>query len=742
MNLSKPLRSASRLLHILFLKCRFHLPRQKCSTFSNSTDLAHPGIGSIHVINLDRQSDRWVDMIRELSCILDEDGRPLSERSIRYSAYDAQVTSSEPFDETLVEPLYNLGDQLFVEPQLLVDPDKFDLERPIRMSQAEIAVARSHIGVWKVIAESSETYALVLEDDVWFERGFGAMVERAWREMEEADGEEPKFDILYLSYGEVRHGAPKELLSRSLFRPERGLWFLSGYVLSKQGARALLELLPSRGPIDLWINHKYRDLKVRALRRSVINQRRDLESTNSYSILPTLSKIGILDDGNPALFHRLPTHFPVFAFGPSDSGLSSLAMALSMLGYRCCSDLDDIPKSELERLLSGASDRVFDAYVNIDSLESRIRLLRQKFPRAKYVVMHGIGNSARCRHAALLDDLEGADVLCLQDSNKNNWRALCEHLKLAPPDSQYPLVRDLGVRKLKRTNSVKPSATQSRRLQHDPSPWIVKSFVNWAGVATDAFEGEELLANPRVRYQDTFKMIEPTRWQIRNDTFPGNLGLFRTPNVRFEAGGGLSLVVQEEPLGVRSLSAASISSQASYLYGRFEATLQATDVPGLVSGFFLHRDTPRQEIDVEILGNQPDQLLVNVFYNPGSDGAKFDYGYRGTPAIIKLGFDASKALHQYAIEWDPCEIRWFVDQRLVHRRVMWDPTPVPHLPMALHVNTWPTRSRELAGRLALSLLPANSFLTCVSVDAFVENGLPYDDSSVDTAYGAPSPLRN
>src|SRR5262249_50392388 len=148
----------------------------------------------------------------------------------------------------------------------------------------------------------------------------------------------------------------------------------------------------------------------------------------------------------------------------------------------------------------------------------------------------------------------------------------------------------------------------------------------------------------------------------------------------------LSFAVKKEPFGVRNLSAAAISSRASFLFGRFEATLQAANVPGLVTGFFLHRNTPRREIDIEILGNRPDKLLVNVFYNPGAEGAQFDYGYRGTPAIIDLGFDASKALHHFAIEWDSCEIRWFVDQKLVHRRATWDPTPIPHLPMTLHMN--------------------------------------------------------
>ena len=135
-----------------------------------------------------------------------------------------------------------------------------------------------------------------------------------------------------------------------------------------------------------------------------------------------------------------------------------------------------------------------------------------------------------------------------------------------------------------------------------------------------------------------------------------------------------------------------------------------------MTGFFLHRDSPRQEIVVEILGNRPDHLLLNVFYNPGTNGAKLDYGYRGTPIIIELGFDASKDLHQYEIEWDPSEIRWFVDRKLVHRRAIWDPTPIPHLPMTLHVNTWPTASRELAGRLARRALPASAIVRRIAVD--------------------------
>lgn len=714
MNVSKPPRVLSRLLRSLFFRSRTYLPRRQCFSFVRSLDAQQSGIGPIFVINLDRQPDRWADVLRELACILDAAGKPLSERVVRYAACDAQMDTDQSLDDSKVEPFYTLGDQLFVEPQPSALPDTFDLTRPIRMSRAEVAVAHSHIGVWNAIAQSTAAYALILEDDVWFRRSFGRIIDQAWREMEEADRSNPGFDVFYVSYKEARYGAPKELLSRNVFRPERGIWHLSGYVLSKKGAQALLGLLPSRGPIDLWINHKFREMDVRALRRSVVNQRLDIPSTNTYSILPALTRIGILHDCGAALFHQRPIHFPVFAFGASGTGLSSLAAALSMLGYRCCSDFDDIPEDEFERLMAGpCSDRIFNAYVNIGSLRPHVRALILRYPGAKFIV---IDDGKRAADSAL-NVLGGADVLRLHREGADSWRGLCEHVKLPPPAAQYPIVRELGQRRYRNAWIDTLAARPAKRLRHDRSPWVVEPRAGWTGISADVSDLSEPTGS-RVRFDDDLGNGHAARWLPRNDTFAGNLGLFRPANVRVQPGTGLSLAVVQESLGVRNFSAASISSRSTFLYGRFEVTLRATNVSGLVTGFFLHRDSPRQEIDVEITGNRPDRLLVNVFYNPGGEGAKFDYGYRGTPVAVSLGFDASKALHRFAITWDPCEIRWFVDGQLVHCRAAWNPTPIPDLPMTLHVNAWPTRSRELAGRLARRSLPVSAIVRSVAVDAW------------------------
>ncbi|WP_081493025.1 MULTISPECIES: family 16 glycosylhydrolase [Bradyrhizobium] len=715
MNLSKPLRAASLFLHSLVLRCRVHLPRKQCFAFVPPTDAHEVGISQIYVINLDRQPGRWTDVLRELACILDASGTPLADRASRFSASDAQTPPDDLEGLTDIDPHYSLGDQLFVEPQPNALPDEFDLVRPIRMSQAEVAIAHSHIRAWRTIAQSAAPYALVLEDDVWFARDFSRVLDQAWREMKEADGSSPDFDVLYVSYAEARHGGPKELLSKNVFRPERGLWFLSGYVLSRKGAQALLRLLPCRGPIDLWINHKFDAIDVRALRRPVVNQRADLLSTNSYSVLPALSTIGVLDYSNTALFHQRPSHYPVFAFGPPDSGLSSLAMALSMLGYRCCSDLDQIPELELGRLIAGRAPPIFNAYVNVGSLRLHLRALMLRYPKAKFIVTECEEAINHCDDS-VTEALAGADLVHLNPREANPWRTLCEHLRLPPPAAPYPVVQEIGQRKVRGSAIDPPTPYRAKQLRHDRSPWIVEPHAGWEGISGSVL-GQPGPGVSLVNFEDDLADVQLARWMLRNDTFPGNLGLFRPANVSTQSGGGLALTVRQEPLGVRNFSAAAISSQDSFLYGRFEATLQATSVSGLVTGFFLYRASPRQEIDIEITGNRPTRLLVNVFYNPGSEGAKFDYGYRGTPVAIPLGFDASKAPHRFAIEWDPSEIRWFVDGNQVYRRTMWNPTPIPHLPMKLHANTWPTRSRNLAGRLSVSALPGSAFVRYISVKA-------------------------
>ena len=48
---------------------------------------------------------------------------------------------------------------------------------------------------------------------------------------------------------------------------------------------------------------------------------------------------------------------------------------------------------------------------------------------------------------------------------------------------------------------------------------------------------------------------------------------------------------------------------------------------------------------------------------------------------------------------------------------MWEPTPIPHLPLQFNVNLWHSRSTQLAGKLAAGCLPAQAFIKGIGIQS-------------------------
>jgi hypothetical protein len=369
----------------------------------------------------------------------------------------------------------------------------------------------------------------------------------------------------------------------------------------------------------------------------------------------------------------------------------------------------------LEKLLAGRSDRIFNAYVNIGSLAGDVKQLREAYPSAKFILTTTNDDTSDMMEI-VKRSLDGADITILDKVSSDKWQVICEHLRCAPPNCMFPVLEDLGQRAVLDEPSQVEEAPKCEQPKWDESPWVVAPSPRWRGVRLSLPDARQWQKNVDVTsIQDDFTYLDTRYWLLRSDTFTDNLALFRPANVEFEAKVGATLSVKKEHLGVREYSAASICSRNKYLFGRFEAAIRASNVPGVVTGFFLHRNSPRQEIDIEITGNRPNRLIVNVFYNPGGLGADFNYGYRGSPSYIDLGFDASKETHLFAIEWSASEIRWLVDDHVVHRRDVWNPTPIPHLPLTLHINSWITRSAELAGRVKSKKLPSAAIVEHISL---------------------------
>ncbi len=386
--------------------------RRRSSAFGTADG---PSVARVYVITLDRRADRWRRIRQELARVRDGAGSPLAAVTRRHRAVDWRNPS--PTSGTLdVAAEYTLAEQLFVQPVAALHGDEDAAGIRIRMTAQEVAVARSHLEVWRRVAEGPDEYALVLEDDAYFTRRFVPATEGLWRVLSAlADG--PLFDVLLLSFAEVEGGARKADVSRTHFRPVSGLWQLSGYVLSKRGAQRLLRRLPVRGPVDLWMNHQFAGLQVVAARRPVIRQRPAGTSSNSYSVLPVLTALGVLTENRASRAHRRTSAAPVFASGTPDSGLTALATALSMLGYRCCSGVDDLPPEERARANRGGPGHVFDAYVDVATLPPEVwPALARAHPGARFIQTVPAGQDGRT-------DAPAADPprLVLPDGHEDKW---------------------------------------------------------------------------------------------------------------------------------------------------------------------------------------------------------------------------------------------------------------------------------------------------------------------------------
>jgi len=244
----------------------------------------------------------------------------------------------------------------------------------------------------------------------------------------------------------------------------------------------------------------------------------------------------------------------------------------------------------------------------------------------------------------------------------------------------------------------------------DDSPWVLPLSSGWQ----PALNADRLARAAGPSIAEATMTVASTSFPGLVETFPGNLASFTRENLRHGTEGA-QLVIDAVDGGPRPYRSGAFASVRSFRHGHFEAEIRAAPGSGLVTGFFLHRATPRQEIDIEFAGADPRRMLANVYFNPGDDGTAMDFGYRGSPCRIDLGFDATADFHLYAIDWRPGRAAWLVDGKIVHERVGWDPTPLPHLSMRLHANLWAPRSEELAGRIDGRTLPAAAAFRNVSV---------------------------
>ncbi|UCE02209.1 MAG: family 16 glycosylhydrolase [Candidatus Latescibacterota bacterium] len=187
--------------------------------------------------------------------------------------------------------------------------------------------------------------------------------------------------------------------------------------------------------------------------------------------------------------------------------------------------------------------------------------------------------------------------------------------------------------------------------------------------------------------------LDPAKWDAQvGDGCPqlcgwGNneLQYYRAENATV-ADGFLTITALEETFGGYDYTSARIRTKTlgDWTYGRFEMRAKMPIGRGLWPAFWmLPTDevygtwAASGEIDImECLGQQPDRVFGTIHF-----GGTFPANQSSSNSFTLGAGTFNDDFHEFALEWDPCEMRWYVDGNLYATQTDWfsdgGPYPAP-----------------------------------------------------------------
>lgn len=182
----------------------------------------------------------------------------------------------------------------------------------------------------------------------------------------------------------------------------------------------------------------------------------------------------------------------------------------------------------------------------------------------------------------------------------------------------------------------------------------------WTLVWADEFNGPAL-ASP-----------DPSKWTFDIGTDWGNAQqewtTDRPENVSTDGAGHLAITARKETFRGQPYTSARIKTKGLFAqrYGRFAARIRVPAGQGLWPAFWMLGDDldevgwPQSgEIDIMEFRGQEVNVLFAALHGPGHAGGEA-YSRRYVLPEGRLDTD----FHEYAVEWEPDRIRWFLDGQL------------------------------------------------------------------------------
>jgi beta-glucanase (GH16 family) len=191
-------------------------------------------------------------------------------------------------------------------------------------------------------------------------------------------------------------------------------------------------------------------------------------------------------------------------------------------------------------------------------------------------------------------------------------------------------------------------------------------------------------------WEDEFdgSQLDLTRWEPQIGTgCPalcgwGNneLEYYRAENA-VVSGGFLTITARAESFGGADYTSARLRTKglADWTYGRFEMRAKLPIGRGLWPAFWMLPTDETYggwaasgEIDImEYVGQKPDQVLGTIHY-----GGTWPDNQSSSSTYTLPSGDFHDGFHTFALEWEPCTMRWYVDDVLTATRHSWESTGV------------------------------------------------------------------
>ncbi|MEL6193710.1 MAG: family 16 glycosylhydrolase, partial [Bacteroidota bacterium] len=210
--------------------------------------------------------------------------------------------------------------------------------------------------------------------------------------------------------------------------------------------------------------------------------------------------------------------------------------------------------------------------------------------------------------------------------------------------------------------------------------------------------------SPNLIWQDEFSgtAVDESQWtfQLGDGTTYGIPGWGNSEQQYYQkenasvSGGFLTITAKEETVGGLPYTSTRMNTSNfnNFTYGRFEMRAKMPIGKGMWPAFWLLFTgdgldgtgtgeyggwAASGEIDImEYLGDKPDEILGTIHYGQEFPGNVFS----GNEYFLPSG-TFNDDFHTFAVEWEPGEIRWYVDEILYATQTLWwsegGPYPAP-----------------------------------------------------------------